>query len=165
MKGISTILATILIVIIVVAIIGLTYTFSVTLFQQAAGGATNATVTTVGNIQKSVAIVSATCVPALGGQNATLFTIRHLGSIAITYNNTASELTTLLDGNDISTTACVTGSVPLRCIRGVIGSTAQTFNAGTLSDQFNHTATGLSGTAHTLVVSSPAGSDSIRINC
>jgi len=56
MKSISTILATILIVIIVVAIIGLTYSFSVVLFQQTAGSATNQTQQTVAIVGQQVRI-------------------------------------------------------------------------------------------------------------
>ena len=56
MKGISTILATILLVIIVVAIVGLVYTFSVTLFQQATGGAVNQTQQTISSFGEQVRI-------------------------------------------------------------------------------------------------------------
>jgi len=58
MKGISTIIATVLLVIIVVAIVGLTYTFSVTLFQQTTGGATNQTQQIVTSLGQQIRIES-----------------------------------------------------------------------------------------------------------
>jgi len=61
MKGISTILAMILIVIIVVALIGLTYTFAVGLFATTTEGATEQTETVTEAMQKSVNIVSGRC--------------------------------------------------------------------------------------------------------
>jgi len=70
MKSISTILATVLLVIIVVAIVGLTYTFSVTLFQQATGGATNQTQQVISNLGQQLRI------EAVSGNN---ITVRNIG--------------------------------------------------------------------------------------
>lgn len=56
MKGLSTILAMILIVIIVVALIGLTYTFAANLFQTTTSTATTSVETTTANMDKHVSI-------------------------------------------------------------------------------------------------------------
>ena len=100
MKGISTILATILIVIIVVALVSLTYTFAVGLFTTASGGATQGVQATTIRLDKSVSIVGTpTCVPAYGAAKSNTsnvsFTVRHLGS---TYNITNAELSAFLGG-------------------------------------------------------------------
>jgi len=97
MKGISTILATILIVIIVVALVSLTYTFAVGLFSTAAGGAEKGVVTTTQRLDKSVSIVGTpVCTNPGGGINYFVtFTIRHLGA---TYNISQSEITAFLGG-------------------------------------------------------------------
>ena len=96
MKGISTILATILIVIIVVALVSLTYTFAVGLFSTAAGGAEKGVTTTTIRLDKSVSIVGVpVCTKPTASSYQVGFTIRHLGS---TYNITTSEISVFLGG-------------------------------------------------------------------
>jgi len=96
MKGISTILATILIVIIVVALVSLTYTFAVGLFSTAAGGAEKGVVTTTQRLDKSVSIVGdAVCTKPASNSYQIVFTIRHLGA---TYNITSNEVSAFLGG-------------------------------------------------------------------
>ena len=97
MKGISTILAMILIVIIVVALIGLTYTFAVNLFGTTTGATTNQTGTVTKRLDQSVTFVTdPTC------ENWTdstwwgwvmKFTIRHTGS---QYNINGNEIDALI---------------------------------------------------------------------
>jgi len=96
MKGISTILATILIVIIVVALVSLTYTFAVGLFSTAAGGAEKGVVTTTQRLDKSVSIVGTpVCTKPVSNSYQIVFTIRHLGA---TYNITSTEASAFLGG-------------------------------------------------------------------
>jgi hypothetical protein len=96
MKGISTILATILIVIIVVALVSLTYTFAVGLFGTAAGGAERGVTTTTIRLDKSVSIVGdPSCSKPTANSYNVVFTIRHLGS---THNITSSEISAFLGG-------------------------------------------------------------------
>jgi len=96
MKGISTILATILIVIIVVALVSLTYTFAVGLFSTAAGGAEKGVVTTTQRLDKSVSIVGTpVCIKENNVNYTVTFTIRHLGA---TYNITSNEVSAFLGG-------------------------------------------------------------------
>ena len=80
MKGISTILAMILIVIIVVALIGLTYTFAVSLFTTTTVGATEQTQQVTEQMQKSVWISSVRCEET--GQTLN-FTIKNTGTMTI----------------------------------------------------------------------------------
>ena len=100
MKGISTILATILIVIIVVALVSLTYTFAVGLFTTAAGGAEKGVQSTTIRLDKSVSIVGTpicTYQTSPSVQYIVTFTIRHLGS---TYNISKTEVSAFLAGAD-----------------------------------------------------------------
>jgi FlaG/FlaF family flagellin (archaellin) len=83
MKGISTILAMILIVIIVVALIGLTYTFAVGLFSTTTGGATQQTTAVTQRLQKSATIVSASCGSLSGSSRNFKFTIKNTGTLPI----------------------------------------------------------------------------------
>jgi FlaG/FlaF family flagellin (archaellin) len=95
MKGISTILATILIVIIVVALVSLTYTFAIGLFGTASSGATSGVEQTTIRIDKGVAFVTdPTCTN--GATTKLSFTLRHLGA---TYPINQTEVSVFF-GND-----------------------------------------------------------------
>jgi FlaG/FlaF family flagellin (archaellin) len=96
MKGISTILATILIVIIVVALVSLTYTFAVGLFTTSAKGATSGTEALTKRLQQSVEFVGASC-NATG--NYVNFTIRHSGTVAMI----SGDLTALVNSAQVTT--------------------------------------------------------------
>ncbi len=90
MKGISTILAMILIVIIVVALIGLTYTFAVGLFGTATGGATEQTATVTERLQKSGTIVSSSCDKNIVSEQRNFtVTIKNTGTLPIKANEIA----------------------------------------------------------------------------
>jgi FlaG/FlaF family flagellin (archaellin) len=95
MKGISTILATILIVIIVVALVSLTYTFAVGLFTTASTGAEKGVQATTIRLDKSVSIVGTPTCTLSSSTYTVSFTIRHIGS---TYNMTESEVSAFLGG-------------------------------------------------------------------
>lgn len=95
MKGISTILATILIVIIVVALVSLTYTFAVGLFTTASTGAEKGVQATTIRLDKSISIVGTPTCSLASSTYTVSFTIRHLGS---TYNITPSEVSAFLGG-------------------------------------------------------------------
>lgn len=93
MKGISTILATIMIVIIVVALVSLTYTFAVNLF----GTSTKPVETGVSETNKKIDqrvsfVVDPTCTRPDGITWQISFSIRHEGS---TYNITPDGITAL----------------------------------------------------------------------
>ena len=89
MKGISTILATILIVIIVVALVSLTYTFAIGLFGTSSRGATGGVEQTTMRMDKAVAFVTD---PTCSGTGVISFTIRHLGA---TYDINQTEISVL----------------------------------------------------------------------
>jgi hypothetical protein len=108
MKGISTILATILIVIIVVALVSLTYTFAVGLFGTAAGGAEKGVTTTTIRLDKSVSIVGTPVCTKVSNNYQVVFSIRHLGS---TYNITTSEISVFLGGGSGSYTGWGVGDL------------------------------------------------------
>ena len=146
MKGISTILATILIVIIVVALVSLTYTFAVGLFTTASGGATQGVQATTIRLDKSVSIVGTPTCKVYTINNYTVsFTVRHLGS---TYNITNAELSAFL------------GGAP----GNLIGWTANLTPGGTQTLMYyNNSAVSWVSTGTTFTVSAPAADQSATI--
>lgn len=164
MKGISTILAMILIVIIVVALIGLTYTFAVGLFSTTSGTATSQVTTTTTRLDKQVSFIgTVTCQNnTVAASNWTVtFTIRHNGA---TYNindaTSPNELTAIIDSSVIldANTKLTTGSTSL-------GS--QLIKPGelkTFSLWYQNTSGVFTGT-HTLTLSAPAGEMPMQITC
>ncbi len=151
MKGISTILATILIVIIVVAIIGLTYTFSVTLFQQAAGGATNQTAATVSQTQKQATLIT----PVYCSGGTLRFSLRNSGSLPLA----AGEVATFFDDTKLTTTSSPPVSPDINTASAAVGGILAVGTTTTF------TVTGVSATGHTLKISSPAGVIPTQIVC
>ncbi len=100
MKGISTILAMILIVIIVVALIGLTYTFAVGLFGTATTGATGQTEAVTKRLDQSIGFVtSPICTNTTNAWTIT-FTIKHTGA---THDITATDIDVLVGNTKINT--------------------------------------------------------------
>jgi len=143
MKGISTILAMILIVIIVVALISLTYTFAVGLFTTTTRGATAGTAAVTERLDKRISFVAASC---SGSPDVVKFTIRHDGA---TYNIVAGELAAFIGGTRITTTPNIEQA---------------TLTPGQVSGEFNWTATG-DATSRTITVSAPAGSMDQIVTC
>ncbi len=146
MKGISTILAMILIVIIVVALIGLTYTFAVGLFSTTTTAASSQVSATTERLQKTVSISSAMCKNTTPTNFIVNFTIRHIGAEPIK----ASELAAILDGSLISSNVYDASSGSGITINNVGLNTGET-------KAFNYLGTRASTAVRTLVVSSPAG--------
>jgi FlaG/FlaF family flagellin (archaellin) len=105
MKGISTILATILIVIIVVALVSLTYTFAVNLFRTSSGGAESSTTELTRKLQQTVDYVTASCDSSSSTDNIK-FSIRHTGSV----NITVGGLSALLNDNVVTTNPPITAA-------------------------------------------------------
>ena len=149
MKGISTILAMILIVIIVVALIGLTYTFAVGLFGTATTGATEQTAAVTTRLQKTVAIVASSCEDGTT-EDYVSFTLKHTGTIAIENG----ELSAFLDGSKIDPTNTT--------YNGKLSETG--LAEGSLSDEFNHTTTDHKST-RILRISAPAGEVDASLTC
>jgi len=148
MKGISTILATILIVIIVVALVSLTYTFAVGLFTTSAKGATAGTEALTTRLQQSVEIVGDGSCDAVA--NNITFSIRNSGTETIPVGG----LSVLIQGKLISD-ASVSPNI-----------TAFTLSQGQLKQYNAHTADELAaGTRYTLTVSAPAGSVDKTVSC
>jgi FlaG/FlaF family flagellin (archaellin) len=144
MKGISTILATILIVIIVVALVSLTYTFAVGLFSTSAGGATAGTEALTKRLQQSVEFVGATCSASADNVN---FTIRHSGTVAMI----SGDLTALVNGAQVTTDPS-------------IATTAM--NKGDVKSFGYHSATDYtSGMDVAITVSAPAGAAVKTVTC
>ena len=143
MKGISTILATVLIVIIVVALVSLTYTFAVGLFTTSARGATSGTEALTKRLQQSVEFVGASC--TVGGSDNVKFTIRHSGTVAMI----AGDLNALADGSVVSTLPAITGVA---------------MDKGDLRE-FNFTKTVTSGQDVLITVSAPAGAVDRTVTC
>jgi len=152
MKGISTILAMILIVIIVVALIGLTYTFAVGLFSTTTIATTTSTTAVTGNMQKTVDIVAATCYNNTTSTIVT-YTLRNSGTLQI-----SGQISATLDGTDISTASIVPATPSIN-----VGNA--TLNPGQIQG-YNYTGTqvGKVYAIRTLTVITPAGSVSASLN-
>ena len=149
MKGISTILAMILIVIIVVALIGLTYTFAVGLFGTATSGATGQTQAVTERLQKSVAIIASNCVRETSGAANFSFTLKNTGTMTVE----GGTLKAFLDGALISSVNPSFADIP----KGEIDPNEHRFE--------NTTATnGLAG-SHTIRIAAPAGEVDSAVTC
>jgi FlaG/FlaF family flagellin (archaellin) len=161
MKGISTILAMILIVIIVVALIGLTYTFAVGLFSTTSGTATNQVTTTTTRLDKQVSFIgTVTCGNYSGVSNWVIqFTLRHNGATHDINDATQNELTAILDSNVIAdaSTKLVGGATTLGTEKISPGA-LKTFN-------LTYTNTSAFTGTHTLTISAPAGEMPMQITC
>jgi FlaG/FlaF family flagellin (archaellin) len=139
MKGISEILAMILIVIIVVALIGMTYTFATGLFSSTSEVTKNQTTQITGNMGKSVSIVAAKCMSGATGNYT--FSIRNTGSNSIA----DTELAAFADGSKLTVTF---SALPVGQIM-----------------QFNSTNFNIGSNPHTLKVSAPAGEVQTTLTC
>jgi FlaG/FlaF family flagellin (archaellin) len=163
MKGISTILAMILIVIIVVALIGLTYTFAVGLFSTTSGTATNQVTTTTTRLDKQVSFIgTVTCQnnTAAAGNWTVTFTVRHNGATWNINDAVQNELTAILDSTVIpdANTKLVGGATTLG---------TQPIKPGelkTFSLWYQNTTGAFTG-SHTLTISAPAGEMPMQITC
>jgi hypothetical protein len=98
-KGISTIIATILIVIIVVAMVSLTYAFATNLFGASTKPVENTVSSTTMKIDKMISFVLSPSCQKSGNNWVISFSIRHQGS---TYNITKSEISAFF-GNEAGT--------------------------------------------------------------
>jgi FlaG/FlaF family flagellin (archaellin) len=146
MKGISTILAMILIVIIVVALIGLTYTFAVGLFSTTSGTVTEQTQQFAQTSQKLVSIESASCKVAGSPATATYkFTLRNKGTSDIL----GTELAGFVDGERVAVTFV---ALPKQTVGSEITFTTTSANLITL-------------TQHTLKVSAPSVPAEYDVTC
>jgi len=105
MKGISTILAVILIVIIVVALISLTYTFAVGLFTTTTRGATTGTQAVTKRLDQRISFVAASCDATT---ETVKFTIRHDGA---EYGMISGDLSAFIGGSKITTTPNIETSI------------------------------------------------------
>lgn len=146
MKGISTILAMILIVIIVVALIGLTYTFAVNLFSTTSGAASDETTALSDRMQKSVDVLAVTCVAST---KAVTFTLKNTGLKSI---NTSSELSAFLANTQLTSLTIA----------------PQILTAGSVTTTGTGTATSatlVAGTQYTLKISAPAADAIEQVTC
>jgi hypothetical protein len=155
MKGISTILAMILIVIIVVALIGMTYTFAVGLFSTTSNSATNQVDTTTTRMDKVISLVGVeSCKNTTAAKtiwNIT-FTAKHAGVTNLINSPTANELSALIDSTvvDLSTSYPNLGTTVLS------PGDVKTYTIKDFATTVG---------AHTLTILSPAGEAPVRITC
>ena len=148
MKGLSTILAMILIVIIVVALIGLTYTFAVNLFGVTSDTATDQTEQLTDKMQKSVSITSISCNPST---NRIIFSLKNTG----TKNIVATDLTAFV----ISNTTNEKLSFTLTPASLTPGSVSDVMSSGVTAMDL------LSSTEYTVKVSAPAADVTQKVSC
>ncbi|MFH1229415.1 MAG: hypothetical protein V1678_03260 [Candidatus Aenigmatarchaeota archaeon] len=151
MKGISTILATILIVIIVVAMISLTYTFATSLFGSATKPAETSIDATTQKIDKRVSfVIDPSCLDLYGNASTwqVSFSLRHEGA---TYSIKQSEITAIFNNAqaDISTSWNVGEMAP-----GSVKSLS-----------FTNTTAIVAGKTYTLTISAPANPISEQVTC
>ena len=140
MKGISTILAMILIVIIVVALIGMTYTFAVGLFSTTTTATENQTSQITGNMGKTVNIVAARCDATA---NSYTYSLRNTGTQTIRI----ADLALFADGSLVT-----------------VNGFDSDLTVGEV-DEFTATVTDVTAGSHTLRVSTPAGEIEERMTC
>jgi FlaG/FlaF family flagellin (archaellin) len=148
MRGISTILATILIVIIVVALISLTYTFATGLLKTATGGAQSGVETATKKMdQRIVFVTDPTCTNISGSDTIweISFTIRHDGA---TYSINASEISAFFGNTQLTLD-----------LEGVID------HGATKPIKGNATGYSWDGKQDTFTVSAPAGPIDKKITC
>lgn len=138
MKGISTVLTVVLLVIVTVAIIGLAYAWASGLFRTTTEAGTEQVNIVTSNLQKTVEIISSNCNSTNGEIN---FVIKNTGSKAIL----KSELGVYLGSVSATTTPALADIT--------IGATA------------SYNVTGTKGVDNTLVVSAPAGEVSTIVSC
>jgi FlaG/FlaF family flagellin (archaellin) len=139
MKGISEILAMILIVIIVVALIGMTYTFATGLFSTTTNATQQQTGQITSNMGKTVSIMAAKC-----NTTGYFFAIRNTGPNTIK----STELAAFADGAILS------------------GVSFADLTASQVSAQLSGTPGAAAGSGqHTLKVSSPAGEVQTQLTC
>ena len=139
MKGISTILAMILIVIIVVALIGMTYTFAVGLFSSTTQATEQQTQQITGNMGKTISIVAAKCSTTT---RTYTFSLRNTGTSTIT----STELAAFADNSLLTVTFA---DLTIGQVREFTSGALASLPAGT----------------HTLRVSSPAGEVQESVTC
>lgn len=145
MKGISTMLATVLIVIITVAIVGLAYTWAVGMWGTVSSTSTTTTTTTTERMTKTVEFaVDPTCTSKTAGTIKFTLKASGIGDIA------SGDLNAFLDGSPVTTTPSVA---------------VATITHGTIStSEFTYTFAGTKATPK-LEISSPAGTISKTITC
>lgn len=149
MKGISTILATILIVIIVVALVSLTYTFAIGIFGTTTRGAEAGVTATTIRLDKAVAFVTdPACVNNTAQSKWTItFTIRHTGAThAINYDEIAAYF-----GTDETETDFTTGTITPGTPKTIVATSKIGAAWG--------------GATRSFTVSAPAGEVSKSITC
>jgi hypothetical protein len=135
MKGISEILAMILIVIIVVALIGMTYTFATGLFSTTSNATQAQTNQVTSNMGKTVSIVASSCTAG-----SYKFSIRNTGPNTIK----GTELAAFADGSQLTVTFVDQTSGNVTQYTSSSGGTA---------------------VPHTLRVSAPAGEVQTQVTC
>jgi FlaG/FlaF family flagellin (archaellin) len=147
MKGISTILATIMIVIIVVALVSLTYTFAINLFGSSTKPIESSVTQTNQKIDQRVSFIVSPSCQKMGSNYTLSFSIRHMGS---TYSIKSSDITVLFN----NTQGTLTGWGSDDMAPGAVKSLTLT----------NNSAVAWSGTG-TLTVSAPANPISASVTC
>jgi len=144
MKGVSTILAVILIVIIVVAMISLVFTFATNLISTTTTEAEETTTETAERMLKSITFIFATCNAT---NNVTKFTLRHTGTVDIK----SGELVAFIDDSRITTSPNIEN---------------EGIEAGKISSEFNYTEGSYNSDQEIkITVSAPAGSIDKKITC
>jgi hypothetical protein len=148
-KGISTILATILIVIIVVAMISLTYTFATNLFGSATKPAETRIDSTTQKIDKRVSfVVDPSCSSLSSNSWQVSFSLRHEGA---TYSIKPTEITAIFNNAQ----ADISGSW--------IGGDMAPGSVKSLS--FANSTPIIAGKTYTLTISAPSNPISEQVTC
>lgn len=148
MKGISTILATIMIVIIVVALVSLTYTFATNMFSSSTRPAEVGIEQTNKKIDQRVAFIVQPSCQKIGNNWQISFSIRHEGA---TYSIASSDVAVIFDNAqaDVSTSWGSDSLAP-----GSVKSLS-----------FTNITNVVPGKSYTLTVSAPAGPAEDSVTC
>lgn len=147
MKGVSTILATILIVIIVVALISLTYTFAIGLVGTSTRGAERSVSDVTIRLDKRISFVNDPVCDHTNSNWIISFSIRHDGA---TYNISSNEIAAFF-GNDPTTLSWPGGDMKPGEAKAITATNSTAINWG--------------GETRSFAISAPAGSISRTVIC
>lgn len=156
----------ILIVIIVVALIGLTYTFAANLFSTTTETATSSVTTTTKNMDKTVQIIGVPTCGVIAGQGiTTTFTIKHGGATFAINTERKPELTVMF-GSTVLPNANVTLSAGagVGCINCIGNVTINPQEMKTFNLTYGNSSALITATQKLYIVS-PAGEISETLTC
>ena len=153
-KGISAVIATVMLLMITVALIGVFYVFGGSLMSTTSGTAGDIVAGTEDKMLQAIALETATCGNTTSTNNIINFTLQNTGTKDIV----SSDVKIYMDGTDVTPTAGLTGS------RGMVANSRTTLSYGTTSSATVGPTTGYSA-KRTLKVTGPSNYVETELRC